>query len=98
MTEKSKSNPTTTEEVLTDPRFNIKPNKDFTKGTSLVFLLHHYGLNLGDSKYKAERLLAGDSINATLPDVENVNDFYRDLGKIGLEATLVNEDTFFISK
>lgn len=86
------------EEIITDPRFVIKPKKDFNKGPSLVFLLHHYGQSLSDARYKAERLLAGESINATLPDVTTVDEFYRDLNKIGLNADLINEETFFISR
>lgn len=88
---------TETTEIVTDPQFSISPKKDFKKGPSLVFLLHHYGLPLGDARYKVERLLSGQSINATLPDVENINTFLKDIEKIGLEATLNNSETFFIN-
>lgn len=86
------------EEVVTDPRFLISSKKDFNKGPSLVFLLHHYGQSLSDARYKTERLIAGESINATLPDVTTVDEFYSDLKKIGLEAELINKETFFISR
>lgn len=82
----------------TDPRFTFFPMKNFDKGPSLVFLLHHYGQSLSDARYKTERLLAGESINATLPDVEGFSAFYADVAKLGLKVELQNKDTFQVSQ
>lgn len=82
----------------TDPRFTFLPLKNFEKGPSLVFLLHHYGQSLSDARYKTERLLAGESINATLPNVEGLSSFYEDVKKLGLTVDLQNKETFLISK
>ena len=87
-----------TEENTIYPRFTIYPRKDFRKGPSLVFLLHYYGLPLGEARYKVERLLSGQDIDVVLPDLTVIRDFYRGMKKINLSAKHTNEDTFFISK
>ena len=86
------------EEIQTNPRITIFPNKDFTKGASLVFLLHHYGQSNGDAKYKAEQILAGNKVNATLYLATTMEEVERDFKKLGLEIELQNPEVFFIKE
>lgn len=84
------------EEIQTSPRITIFPNKDFNKGASLVFLLHHYGQSNGDAKYKAEQILSGNKVNATLHLATTMAEVEKDFQRIGLDIELQNPDTFYI--
>lgn len=86
------------EEIQTSPRITIFPNKDFNKGASLVFLLHHYGQSNGDAKYKAEQILSGNKVNATLHLATTMTEVEKDFKKLGLEIELQNPEGFFISE
>lgn len=82
----------------TNPCFTILPKKDFKKGPSLVFLLHYYGVPLGEARYKVERLLYGQDINVELSDLDTPRDFIKNIRKLGLSYNFTNEKTFFIAR
>lgn len=81
-----------------DPHFKIFPKKDFRKGPSLVFLLHHYGVALGEARYKVERLLSGQEISVVLPLCDLPREFCRNIRKLGLRFNFENENIFYISR